>query len=148
MSIRINIYIGSCQVLLILKILKSCKRLSSQLSLLQDYRIFRSNRKFLMEIVDAGVGMVEAPVEPVILEDEHLLQFFSGQRSASRFAFEVPGAPGFRVDQLDSATVSFLKELQSPSLDCSLKRTHRTPVITKHDHDRRRSHQIDDRALF
>src|SRR4029078_6551911 len=67
----------------------------------------------LFEVVNARVGMVETPVEPVVFKHEYFLQLLSGERAGSCFAFEVPGAASFRVDQLKSTTLSLLKELQS-----------------------------------
>ena len=92
--------------------------------------------------------MVEPPVKPVILEHEHFLQLLSCQWAGDRLAFEVPGAASLGVDQLKATAVRLLKEFQAPSINRSLKRTHRSTILTQRNYDRRRSDDIDDRALL
>ena len=65
------------------------------------------------ELIDCCIRVVNTPVEPVIFEDKHLLQLAARERTTGRFAFEIPGAACFRVNQLELRVlvVLFLKEL-------------------------------------
>src|SRR5688572_416883 len=86
------------------------------------------------KVVERRVGMIEPPVEPVVFEHKNLLQLTSSERSGDRFAFEVPGAAGFGIDQLERVVRRFViflsKELQPPPVNRSLERAHRAIVFT------------------
>src|SRR5688572_4348026 len=100
-------------------------------------RVLHSQRSGILtrpKLVERCVGMIEPPVEPVIFENKNLLQLTSSERSGDRFAFEVPGAGGFGIDQFEPVVrrlILFLsKQLQPPSVNRSLERAHRAIVFT------------------
>jgi hypothetical protein len=43
--------------------------------------------------------MIDSPVEPEIFQDKNFLQLTPCEWARSRFAFKVPGAAGFGVNQ-------------------------------------------------
>src|SRR6185503_17512639 len=87
------------------------------------------------DLVNRGVRMIDAPVEPVIFQHKNFLQLTPCEWSSNRLTFEIPGAAGFGVNQLQLRLLGcLLKKLQPPPIDRAFKSARRALVLTPHQH--------------
>src|SRR5688572_20514390 len=101
------------------------------------------------DVVNGRVRMIDPPVKPVVFQYKYLLQLLPCEQSAGGFAFEVPRAAGFTVNQMQHGVLSDLFEkLQPPAVDSPVERTHGSFVVTQQQHDGSRTNHVHDRALI